>query len=57
MFYSELTNLKWSDNDSSSTGRVKQEFGNYVNQSSLPDRVKKEMLKFIEAAKWQKLNS
>lgn len=57
IIFSELPNLKWRDNDSINTSRVKQEFTNFVSQSSLPERVKKEMLKFIESAKWQNLNS
>ena len=54
--YSSLSNMKWTDDDSNNTTRVKQEFGNFVNQSSISDRVKKQMLSFIESAKWQKTN-
>lgn len=54
--YSSLSNMKWTDDDSNNTTRVKQEFGNFVNQSSISDRVKKQMLSFIESSKWQKTN-
>lgn len=54
--YSELANLKWADGDQTNMTRVKQEFGNFVNQATLPDRVKSEMLSFIESAQWQILN-
>lgn len=54
--YSSLNNLEWKSNDISNTIRVKQEFENFVNQSSLPDKVKKQMLSFIESAQWQNLN-
>jgi hypothetical protein len=54
--YSSMAKLKWSDADPSNTTRVKQEFGNFVSQSSLSDRVKKQMLNFVESSKWQKLN-
>ena len=54
--YSSLSNMKWTDDDSNNTSRVKQEYGNFVNQSSISDRVKKQMLSFIESAKWQKTN-
>ncbi len=55
--YPFLTNLKWTDDDQSNSNRVKQEFGNFVNQSTLSDRIKKQMLSFVESTKWQKLNS
>ncbi len=55
--YSSLTNLKWVDDDQSNSSRVKQEFGNFVNQSTVSDRVKKQMLSLLESSKWQKLNS
>jgi hypothetical protein len=55
--YSALTNLKWVDDDQSNSSRVKQEFGNFVNQSTVSDRVKKQMLSLLESSKWQKLNS
>lgn len=55
--YSSLENLKWNDDDQSNSSRVKQEFGNFVNQSPNSERVKKQMLSFIESNKWQKLNS
>ena len=48
--------MKWKDDDNNNASRVKQEFGNIVAQSSLSERVKKQMLSFIELAKWQKLN-
>lgn len=54
--YSSLINLKWNDDDKSNTTRVKQEFGNFVNQSTVSDRVKKQMLSFVESNNWQKLN-
>ena len=54
--YSSLENMKWNDDDSNNMNRVKQEFENIVVQSSVSDRVKKQMLSFIESAKWQKLN-
>lgn len=54
--YSSLENMKWKDDDNNNASRVKQEFGNIVAQSSLSERVKKQMLSFIELAKWQKLN-
>ncbi len=55
--YSSLTNLKWVDDDQSNSSRVKQEFGNFVNQSTVSDRVKNQMLSLLESSKWQKLNS
>jgi hypothetical protein len=55
--YSSLSNLKWVDDDQSNSSRVKQEFGNFVNQSTVSDRVKKQMLSLLESSKWQKLNS
>ncbi|MBL0308630.1 MAG: hypothetical protein IPP77_02760 [Bacteroidetes bacterium] len=55
--YSTLTNLKWVDDDQSNSSRVKQEFGDFVNQSTVSDRVKKQMLSLLESSKWQKLNS
>lgn len=55
--YSSLSNLKWVDDDQSNSSRVKQEFGNFVNQSTVTDRVKKQMLSLLESSKWQKLNS
>jgi len=55
--YASLTNLKWSDDDQTNTSRVKQEFGNFVNQSSVSERVKNQMLSLLESSKWQKLNS
>ena len=55
--YSSLTNLKWVDDDQSNSSRVKQEFGNFVNQSTISDRVKNQMLSLLESSKWQKLNS
>lgn len=55
--YSSLTNLKWVDDDQSNSSRVKQEFGNFVNQSTVSDRVKTQMLSLLESSKWQKLNS
>lgn len=55
--YSSLTNLKWTDDDQSNSSRVKQEFGNFVNQSTASDRVKNQMLSLLESSKWQKLNS
>lgn len=54
--YSSLENMKWKDDDNNNASRVKQEFGNFVAQSSLSERVKKQMLSLIESAKWQKLN-
>jgi len=54
--YSSLTNLKWTDDDQMNTSRVKQEFGNFVNQSTISDRMKKQMLSFVDSTKWQKLN-
>lgn len=55
-FYSSLSNLKWNDDDKNNTTRVKQEFGNFVNQSTISDRVKKQMLSSVESNNWQKLN-
>lgn len=55
--YSSLSNLKWVDDDQSNSSRVKQEFGNFVNQSTVSDRVKNQMLSLLESSKWQKLNS
>ena len=55
--YSSLSNLKWVDDDQSNSNRVKQEFGNFVNQSTVSDRVKNQMLSLLESFKWQKLNS
>lgn len=55
--YSSLSNLKWVDDDQSNSNRVKQEFGNFVNQSTVSDRVKNQMLSLLESSKWQKLNS
>lgn len=55
--YSSLSNLKWIDDDQSNSNRVKQEFGNFVNQSTVSDRVKNQMLSLLESSKWQKLNS
>jgi len=54
--YSSLPNLKWKEDEQSDTTRVKQEFGNFVNQSTLSDKVKKQMLSFVESTKLQKLN-
>jgi hypothetical protein len=55
--YSILSNLNWQDEDQDNISRVKEEFKNILNQSTLADRIKKQMLFLIEAAKWQKLNS
>ena len=55
--YSSLSNLKWVDDDQSNSSRVKQEFGNFVNQSTVSDRVKNQMLSLLESSKWKKLNS
>jgi hypothetical protein len=55
--YSSLSNLKWIDDDQSNSSRVKQEFGNFVNQSTVSDRVKNQMLSLLESSKWQTLNS
>ncbi len=54
--YTSLSNLKWNDDDKNNTTRVKQEFGNFVNQSTVSDRVKKQILSFVESNNWQKLN-
>jgi hypothetical protein len=54
--YTSLSNLKWNDDDKNNTTRVKQEFGNFVNQPTVSDRVKKQMLSFVESNNWQKLN-
>jgi hypothetical protein len=56
-FYSSLTNLNWVDDEQNNTSRVKQEFGSFVNQSTLSDRVKNQMLALLDSSKWQKLNS
>lgn len=55
--YSSLSHLKWVDENQGNYSRVKQEFGNFVNQSTVSDRVKKQMLSLLESSKWQKLNS
>lgn len=55
--YSSLINLKWTDDDQNNSDYVKQEFGNFVNQSTISDKIKKQMLSFVESTKWQKLNS
>lgn len=55
--YSSLSNLKWIDDDQSNSSRVKQEFGNFVNQSTVSDRVKNQMLSLLESSIWQTLNS
>lgn len=55
--YSSLTNLKWVNDEQSNSSRVKQEFESFVNQSTVSDRVKNQMLSLLESSKWQKLNS
>jgi hypothetical protein len=55
--YSSLTNLKWVNDEQSNSSRVKQEFESLVNQSTVSDRVKNQMLSLLESSKWQKLNS
>ena len=55
--YSSITSLIWVDDDQSNLSRVKQEFGNFVNQSSLSERVKNQMLSLLDSSKWQKLIS
>ena len=54
--YSALTNLKWSESDTNEKGRVKQEYGSFVSNSTLSDRIKKQMLSLLESSNWQKLN-
>ena len=54
--YSALTNLKWSESDTNEEGRVKQEYGSFVSNSTLSDRIKKQMLSLLESSNWQKLN-
>ena len=56
-FYSSITSLIWVDDDQSNLSRVKQEFGNFVNQSSLSERVKNQILSLLDSSKWQKLIS
>jgi CheY-like chemotaxis protein len=55
--YSSITSLIWVDDDQSNLSRVKQEFGNFVNQSFLSERVKNQMLSLLDSSKWQKLIS
>jgi hypothetical protein len=45
------------DDEQNNTSRVKQEFGSFVNQSTLSDRVKNQMLALLDSSNWQKLNS
>ncbi len=54
--YLSLINLRWAEADQNTLSRVKQEFANFVNQSGLSVRIKKQMEKFIESSTWQKLN-
>lgn len=54
--YSVLPEFKWFQGSGSNISRVKQEYGNFVNQSSAPDRVKKRMHLFVESSEWLQLN-
>jgi hypothetical protein len=55
--YSSLVDLKWSDDENYNSIRVKLEFGYYVNNSSISERVKNQMNSLLESSQWQKLNS
>ncbi len=55
--YSSFTNFNWTNEDQSNLSRVKNEFGNILYQSTLSERMKKQMLSFIESTIWLKLNS
>lgn len=53
--YSNLPGLNWTESTTTDTTRVNQEFGSLVEQASISDRIKKQMLKLLNASTWKKL--
>ncbi len=54
--YPSLADLSWSSSENQNSSRIKQEYESYVANSTLNERIKKQMLSFINVNKWKKLN-
>jgi len=53
--YSNLPGLNWVEANNSETTKINQEFGAFVEHATVSDRIKKQMLKLLNASTRQKL--
>jgi len=56
-FFSNINSLKWSTSTQADTNSVEQEYGKMVDKSELSERIRKQMILFMESANIQKLVS